>query len=235
MKKDDIVKDFSLSNLTPEEIGDNHLSANTDTPMRPDAFDLTEEEKIKKIEEYFHGIMHTLGLDMEDDSLSGTPHRVAKMYVKDLFKGLNPDNKPKISTFDNKYNYDKMLIEKNISVNSACEHHFLPIVGTAHVAYISTGRVIGISKLNRIVNYYARRPQVQERMALQILKEIQEAINSEHVAVVIEAKHLCVTTRGVQDKNTSTVTVEFSGKFNEKEYKDEFLRYISSELMTYKG
>tara|TARA_Y100000782_G_C10183992_1_gene265398 strand:- start:914 stop:1621 length:708 start_codon:yes stop_codon:yes gene_type:complete len=232
MKKDqDNLKGMNISELTAEEIGDMHLSTNIETPLRDDAFALSDDEKIAKIEEYFHGIMHTLGLNMEDDSLSGTPHRVAKMYVKEMFSGLNPANKPKLTTFDNKYEYDKMLIEKNITINSACEHHFLPIIGKAHVAYISSGRVIGLSKINRIVNYYARRPQVQERHALQVLNELKNALNTEHVAVIIEAKHLCVSTRGVEDQNSSTVTVEFSGKFNEKETKDEFLRYISSDLM----
>ncbi len=230
-KESDQNHPIDLNNLTHDEIGDNHLSSNIDTPMRADAFDLSDDQKIEKIEEYFHGIMHTLGLDMEDDSLQGTPHRVAKMYVREMFSGLNPKNKPKLTTFLNRYNYDKMLIEKNITIHSACEHHFLPIIGTAHVAYISTGRVIGLSKINRIVNYYARRPQVQERHALQVLNELKNALDTEHVAVVIEAKHLCVSTRGVEDQNSSTVTVEFSGKFNEKETKEEFLRYIGSDLM----
>lgn len=224
-------QDTDLSKLSHDEIGDNHLAANIQTPMRADAFKLSDDQKIEKIEEYFHGIMHTLGLDMQDDSLSGTPHRVAKMYVKEMFNGLNPKNKPKLTTFLNRYNYDKMLIEKNITINSACEHHFLPIIGTAHVGYLSTGRVIGLSKINRIVNYYARRPQVQERHALQVLNELKQALDTEHVAVVIEAKHLCVSTRGVEDPNSSTVTVEYSGKFNEKDTKEEFLRYIGSDLM----
>lgn len=229
------MKEHESNHLSVDEIGDNHLSSALQTPMRKDAFALSDKEKIEKIEEYFFGVMHTLGLDMEDDSLKGTPHRVAKMYVKEMFSGLNPVNKPKVSTFDNKYNYNKMLIEKNISLNSACEHHFLPMVGTAHVAYISTGRVIGISKINRLVNYYARRPQVQERLALQILNELKAELKTEDVAVVVEAKHMCVTTRGVQDENSSTVTVEYAGKFLEKEYKEEFMSYVSNDLMTYKG
>jgi len=221
--------DILISSL--DEIGDNHISTSTDTPLRSDAFDLTQEEKMKRIEASFYDIMHTLGLDMSDDSLRGTPKRVAKMFIKESFKGLLPENKPKASTFDNKYGYSRMLVEKNISVNSTCEHHFLPIIGNAHVAYISTGRVIGLSKMNRIVDYYSRRPQVQERLAMQILKELQEALDSEDVAVVIDAKHMCVTTRGIKDINSSTVTAEYGGKFLEKETREEFLRYLGNDLM----
>jgi GTP cyclohydrolase IA len=218
-----------------DHIGDNHIMTSLETPLRTDAFDLSADEKIEKIQDYFFHIMHTLGLDMEDDSLKGTPRRVAKMYVKEMFGGLLPENKPKAATFDNKYNYSRMLVEKNITINSACEHHFLPIIGNAHVAYISSGKVIGLSKINRIVNYFSRRPQVQERLALQILNELKTALETEDVAVIIEAKHMCVTTRGIQDTNSSTVTAEYSGKFLEAETRDEFLKYIDSNLMTYTG
>jgi GTP cyclohydrolase I len=217
--------------LTAEEVGDTHMMSSIDTPMRKDAFDLSDEEKIERIEEYFGKIMETLGLDLTDDSLQGTPHRVAKLYVKDLFNGLKPEQKPRAATFDNKYDYSRMLVEKNITVNSACEHHFMPIIGNAHVAYISSGNVIGLSKINRIVEYYSRRPQVQERLALQILNELKQVLKSEDVAVLIEAKHLCVTTRGIRNENTTTITAEYSGKFNEQETKQEFLDYIKHDLM----
>lgn len=222
-----------LGNLSEEEIGDAHLMTSVDTPMRPDAFDLSDDQKIEKIEGLFGQIMETLGLDLTDDSLKGTPHRVGKMYVKEIFRGLNPANKPRIAVFDNKYNYSQMLVEKNITFYSACEHHFLPIIGTAHVAYISSGRVIGLSKINRIVEYYSKRPQVQERLALQILKELKDALGTEDVAVVMEGKHLCVSSRGVEDTSSSTVTVEYGGQFKTNmEIRKEFLGYISAPLMT---
>lgn len=207
-----------------EVIGDAHLLTNTETPLREDAFDISDEEKVEKIREYFKEIMETLGLDLEDDSLKGTPYRVAKMYVKELFSGLDPKNKPSISTFDNKYKYSKMLIEKNIEFDSACEHHFLPMRGKAHVGYISSGKVIGLSKMNRIVQYYGKRPQVQERLTVQILKELQSALKTEDVIVILDAEHFCVSTRGVQDKSSSTVTIEYGGRFNEKDQRDSFVR-----------
>lgn len=209
-----------------DEMGDSHMSSATDTPMKADAFEKTNAEKKEIIEEHFAAIMDTLGLDMTDDSLKGTPHRVAKMFVNEIFAGLDPAAKPKMSTFENKYNYNKMLVEKHISVNSTCEHHFLPIVGKAHVAYISTGKVIGLSKMNRIVDYYSRRPQVQERLTMQIMNELKQALDTESVAVVIEAQHLCVTSRGITDRTSTTVTVEYSGEFNNDETKAEFLKYI---------
>ncbi len=221
-----------LNGYSIDEIGDAHLWENIQTPMREGAFDLSEAEKIDEIAQYFGKIMHTLGLDLEDDSLKGTPKRVAKMYVKEMFKGLIPENKPRLAVFENKYNYNKMLIEKNITINSACEHHFMPIMGTAHVAYISSGKVIGISKINRLVDFYARRPQVQERLALQIMKEMQDALDTEDVAVVVEARHTCVSTRGVMDPSSSTITAEFGGKFNDMSVKEEFLRYIGTPLMS---
>ena len=209
---------------TYEAIGDNHAMVNIDTPLKKDAFEISDSEKIEKIQEYFKGIMETLGLDLEDDSLRGTPYRVAKMYVKEIFSGLDPKNKPSISTFDNKYNYNKMLIEKNIEFESACEHHFLPIRGKAHVGYISSGKVIGLSKINRIVQYYGKRPQVQERLTVQILKELQSALNTDSVIVILDADHLCVSTRGVGDKSSSTVTIEYGGEFKNEKQKEYFLR-----------
>lgn len=209
-----------------EMIGENHVATSVDTPMREDAFDLSEDEKMAIIEEHFEKIMLTMGLDLTDDSLKGTPHRVAKMYVKEIFSGLNPENMPGISVFDNKFNYSEMLVEKDISLNSTCEHHFLPIFGKAHVAYVSTGKVIGLSKINRIVDHFARRPQVQERLTVQIAEELKKVLNTEDVAVVIDAKHMCVSCRGIQDESSTTLTASYSGKFRESESREEFLKYL---------
>lgn len=209
-----------------EMLGDQHMMSSVETPMRKDAFDKSDEEKMAIIAGHFRQIMTTLGLDMEDDSLRGTPRRVAKMYVQEIFKGLNPKNKPGISVFNNAYKYGQMLVEKNITVKSTCEHHFLPILGKAHVAYYSSGMVIGLSKLNRVVDYFARRPQVQERMTMQIAEELKKALNTEDVAVVIEAAHHCVICRGIEDEGSATITSEFSGKFRQPQVRDEFLRYV---------
>ena len=209
-----------------DEMGDDHMSANLETPLRADAFELSAEEKVEKIEADFRNIMETLGLDLTDDSLKGTPKRVAKMFVKEIFGGLLPERKPGMSTFENKYNYNQMLVEKDIVVYSTCEHHFLPIVGRAHVGYISKGKVIGLSKMNRIVEYYAKRPQVQERLTMQIVQELQKALGTEDVACVIDAKHLCVNSRGIKDIESSTVTSEFGGKFKDEQTRREFLDYI---------
>ncbi|MGZ3899128.1 MAG: GTP cyclohydrolase I FolE [Bacteroidia bacterium] len=217
---------LSLSDLGNEEIGNEHLFTSVETPMKANAFDMSDEEKIKKIEFHFAEIMETLGLDLKDDSLKGTPERVAKMYVKEIFSGLDPANKPKAALFENKYQYNQMLVEKDITFYSNCEHHFVPIFGKAHVAYISSGKVIGLSKLNRIVQYFSKRPQVQERMTIQIAKELQTVLNTEDVAVIIDAKHLCVSSRGVQDNNSATVTSFYGGKFAEESTKAEFLKYI---------
>ncbi|HPH37662.1 MAG TPA: GTP cyclohydrolase I FolE [Sediminibacterium sp.] len=213
-----------------EEMGDNHISTSVDTPMVPGAFDKSDEEKIAIIQDHFKAIMETLGLDLSDDSLKGTPKRVAKMYVKEIFSGLNPANKPSVALFDNKYKYNEMLVEKNISFYSNCEHHFVPIIGKAHLAYISNGRVIGLSKLNRLVEFYAKRPQVQERLTMQIAKELQKELGTEDVAIVIDAKHLCVASRGVEDDTSSTITSFYGGKFKDEKRKEEFLRYL--ELKT---
>lgn len=212
--------------ITIDELGDQHIMTSVETPLREGAFDLSDQEKIEQIEDKFRDIMNILGLDLNDDSLSGTPHRVAKMYVQEIFSGLNPKNKPEVKLFDNKYQYNQMLVEKNITFYSNCEHHFVPIMGKAHVAYISNGKVIGLSKLNRIVDYFARRPQVQERMTMQIANELRAALGTEDVAIVIDAVHLCVSSRGVKDINSSTVTSHFSGKFLEESTKSEFLKYI---------
>lgn len=215
-----------LLDLTIDEWGDDHGLSAYNTPLRSDAFELSDVEKVAKIEHHFREIMETLGLDLTDDSLKGTPLRVAKMYVKEIFGGLNPANKPKATLFENKYKYNEMLVEKDISFYSNCEHHFVPIFGKAHVAYISSGKVIGLSKLNRIVQYFAKRPQVQERLTVQIAKELEDILETPDVAVVMDAKHLCVASRGVQDDTSTTVTAYYGGKFQEADTKNEFLKYL---------
>jgi GTP cyclohydrolase I len=217
-----VENDISLADL----IGEEHFSASAETPMRPDAFEMSDEEKKQRIGSHFREIMHILGLDLSDDSLRGTPERVAKMYVEEIFSGLNPAAKPKIALFENKYRYREMLVEKEITFYSNCEHHFVPIIGKAHVAYISNGKVIGLSKINRIVQYFAKRPQVQERLTVQIAEELKAVLQTDDVAVVIDAVHLCVSSRGVQDINSSTVTSSYSGKFQSDETRSEFLKYL---------
>jgi GTP cyclohydrolase I len=209
-----------------EITGDNHIGTAIETPLRKDAFEKSDNEKIAIIQEHYKGIMETLGLDLDDDSLSGTPYRVAKMYVKELFSGLDPRNKPSLSVFDNKYEYNKMLVESDISFNSACEHHFLPIIGKAHVGYISSGKVIGLSKINRVVQYYGRRPQVQERMTMQIFNELKSALQTEDVIVVVVAEHLCVSSRGVNDPSSKTTTIEFGGQFKDAQIRNDFFKLI---------
>lgn len=212
-----------------EEIGDEHIGTSAETPLREDAFEISDDKKIHAIEEDIAHILHTLGMDLTDDSLKGTPRRVAKMFVKEIFGGLDPAKKPSPSTFDNSYKYGEMLVEKNITVYSSCEHHLLPIIGKAHVAYISKGNVIGLSKMNRIVDYYAKRPQVQERLTMQVVQELQKALETEDVACVIDAKHLCVNSRGIRDVASSTITAEYGGVFKDEAVKREFLDYIKLE------
>ena len=222
-KNGSLLNGFSIS-----EIGDDHLYTSLETPMHKDAFLLSDEQKKQRISELFGEIMDVLGLDRSDDSLQGTPDRVAKMYVEEIFSGLNPVNKPKIALFDNKYRYNQMLVEKNISFYSNCEHHFVPIIGKAHIAYISSGKVIGLSKLNRIVQYYAHRPQVQERLTNQIAKELENVLQTKDIAVIIDAKHLCVASRGVKDDTSATVTTYYGGKFNAAEKIAELQNYITT-------
>ncbi len=217
------------TNDLQDEIGNNHIATSAENPVRKDAFELTDEQKIESIKIDVEKILQTLGMDLTDDSIKGTPNRVAKMFVNEIFGGLNPTKKPKASTFENNYKYGEMLVEKNITVYSTCEHHLLPIIGRAHIAYISSGRVIGLSKMNRIVDYFAKRPQVQERLTMQIVQELQKALNTEDVACVIDAKHLCVNSRGIRDIESSTVTSEFGGKFKEAATKREFLDYIQMD------
>lgn len=212
-----------------ELLGDEHQMTSAETPLRPDAFAKSDEEKMETIEKHFKIIMEEMGLDMTDDSLKGTPHRVAKMFIQEIFSGLNPANKPKISVFDNSYHYDKMLVEANISFNSTCEHHFLPIIGKAHIGYVSNGKVIGLSKLNRIVDYYARRPQVQERMIMQIFNELKTVLNTEDVIVVVEAEHLCVSSRGIKDSSSYTSTIQYGGIFKEKDNRNDFFNLMKQD------
>ena len=214
-----------------DELNDHdHLSASRQTPLKADAFVLSEEEKIEKIQDHVAAILDILGMDLTDDSLKGTPKRVAEAYVKEIFGGLNPEKRPSRSTFENKYEYGEMLVEKNITLYSTCEHHLLPIIGKAHIAYISNGNVVGLSKMNRIVDYYAKRPQVQERLTLQVIEELQRILKTENVACIIDAKHLCVNSRGIRDVASSTVTAEYGGIFKTDEtLRKEFLSYIQLE------
>jgi len=217
---------IDLSNLLIEEMGDEHKASSVDTPLRADAFDKTDDEKIAAIAPHFKAIMEILGMDLRDDSLRGTPLRVAKMYVKELFQGLNPANMPSMTLFENKFQYNEMLVEKNINFYTNCEHHFVPFFGKAHVAYISSGKVIGLSKLNRLVEYFSKRPQVQERLTMQIGKALQTVLQTQDVAVMMDAKHLCVSSRGVKDDSSNTITSFFGGKFQEEKRKMEFLKYV---------
>tara|TARA_B100000683_G_scaffold170442_1_gene164178 strand:+ start:2194 stop:2889 length:696 start_codon:yes stop_codon:yes gene_type:complete len=216
-----------LDKITADQIGDDHIYNNPDTPLRDDAFALSNNAKKKKIAVHFKKIMETLGLDLSDDSLKGTPERVAKMYVEEIFSGLDPKNKPKVALFENKYQYNQMLVEKDITLYSNCEHHFVPIIGKAHIAYISNGKVIGLSKLNRIAQYFAKRPQVQERLTNQIGKELQSILNTLDVAVIVDASHLCVSSRGIKDDSSQTVTSFYGGRFNNSETKNEFISYLN--------
>lgn len=224
-----MIEDIITEKLLHEsnELNEEHFSTSLDTPMREDAFKLNDTQKIKIIADHFKQIMQTLGLDLTDDSLKDTPLRVAKMYVKEAFSGLNPANKPQPTLFENKYEYNEMLVEKDITLYSYCEHHFVPIIGKVHVAYISSNnKVIGLSKINRLVEYFAKRPQVQERLTNQIANELKEALNSEHVAVIVDATHLCVCSRGIKDTNSSTITAHYSGKFKDEKLKMELITLI---------
>lgn len=219
-------KGLNINGFSLDDIGDDHLYTGMETPMKADAFKLSDTEKKQRIALLFEEIMDVMGLDLTDDSLKGTPQRVAKMYIDEIFSGLNPANKPKIALFDNKYQYNQMLVEKNITFYSNCEHHFVPIIGKAHVAYISSGKVIGLSKLNRIVQYYAKRPQVQERLTNQIAEDLKKCLNTEDVAVIIDAKHLCVSSRGIKDESSATVTSYYGGQFNTPEKIAELQNYL---------
>ena len=228
MKSNFMMENNILTNIAVEDIGNDHLFTSLETPMVANAFSKSDTEKKEIIAFHFTEIMKALDLDLTDDSLKGTPERVAKMYIEEIFSGLNPKNKPKMALFENKYQYNQMLVEKNITFYSNCEHHFVPIYGKAHVAYISSGKVIGLSKLNRIVQYYAKRPQVQERLTMQIAEDLKKALDTEDVAVIIDAKHLCVSSRGVQDESSATVTTSFNGAFNTPQKINELLQLINN-------
>ena len=220
------IKGEKLNGFTYDEIGDDHLYTGIETPLIPTAFDISDEEKKEKIANLFSQIMEVMGLDLTDDSLKGTPKRVAKMYIEEIFSGLNPENKPKIALFENKYKYNQMLVEKNIQFYSNCEHHFVPIFGKVHVAYVSSGKVIGLSKINRIVQYFANRPQVQERLTNQIALELASILETDDIAVIIDAKHLCVASRGIKDDSSATVTSYYGGIFNQQEKIVELQNYL---------
>ena len=223
MKLREILSNSPDRNRTEDSLeADDHRTTSRETPLRADAFEKDDALKIDLIEKHFTEIMLILGLDLTDDSLRGTPRRVAKMYVQEIFSGLNPLNKPQPALFENKYHYQEMLVEKDITFYSNCEHHFVPIIGKAHVGYVSSGYVIGLSKINRVVQYYAKRPQVQERMTVQIANELKEVLKTEDVAVVVDAAHLCVSSRGVQDTSSLTLTSHYSGIFEEDPRKQEF-------------
>ncbi|UOY06327.1 GTP cyclohydrolase I FolE [Muricauda sp. SCSIO 64092] len=213
-----------------ETLGNEHFATSLETPIREDAFLLSDKEKIERIQHHFQKIMETLGMDLTDDSLSGTPYRFAKMYVQELFYGLNPDNLPQLSTFENTYGYQKMLVEQDITIDSSCEHHFLPIIGHAHIGYIPKNKVVGLSKINRLVDYYAHRPQVQERLCLQILNDLQETLETDDVIVMVHAKHLCVSSRGIKDKDSFTTTVEYGGKFTNENSRNEFYGLLKNNF-----
>jgi|TARA_R100000664_G_C2708742_1_gene106318 GTP cyclohydrolase I len=223
------LDNLDLDKITAEDLGEAHIGTSELTPLRDDAFDLSDSEKIDIIQDHFKEIMETLGLDLNDDSLKGTPYRVAKMFVKEIFNGLDPKNKPEARTFSNNYDYNDMVMEKNIQVTSFCEHHFLPFIGKAHVAYIASGKVIGLSKINRLVDYFSRRPQVQERLTLQIADALSEAMETDDVAVFIDSKHLCVSTRGIRDVSSSTITTEFRGAFKEEATQRKFIDFIKTD------
>jgi GTP cyclohydrolase I len=226
--KTETIKNNTLNGFSHQDIGDEHLYTGLKTPMKADAFKWSDDEKKERIAILFEEIMDVIGLDLTDDSLKGTPNRVAKMYIDEIFSGLNPKNKPLIALFDNKYQYNQMLIEKNITLYSNCEHHFVPIIGKAHIAYISSGTVIGLSKLNRIVQYYAKRPQVQERLTNQIAEELKTILKTEDVAVIIDAKHLCVSSRGIKDDTSTTITTYYGGKFNTPNKIAELQNYLKN-------
>ncbi len=206
----------TTSNTVPKDNTTNYLVQDT----------LSEEEKIAQIATHFAAIMRTLALNMDDPSLKNTPARVARMYVKELFKGLNPANKPNYTLFEAPNGYDQMILEKDIQFFSCCEHHFVPIQGKAHVAYLAKGKIIGLSKINRIVHYYARRPQVQERLTQEIAQEMSRILHTEDVAVLINAKHFCVIARGVSDVQAKTHTSYLGGRFKTAPWRSELFSQI---------
>lgn len=181
-------------------------------PLLDEAFDIDDNLKIELLTEKFKDIIKILGLDINNDSIKDTPNRIAKMYVNEVFSGLNPENKPEITVFKNEYEYNTPLMELNIPFTSFCEHHFVPIQGTANIAYIPNDFVIGLSKIHRLVDFYAKRPQVQERLTMQILQGLSSTIDTKDIGVVLKASHCCISCRGVEDIGSSTLTSIFWGK-----------------------
>lgn len=211
-----------------KEIHEHLVKCGVETPIKENQLD--RKEKIDIIEKHFKSIMETLGLDLSDDSLEETPTRVAKMYVNEIFWGLDYESFPKCTTVANKMNYDEMVVERNVTVMSACEHHFVTIDGTATIGYIPKDKVLGLSKLNRIVEYFARRPQIQERLTEQIYFALQYILGTDDIAVIIDAKHYCVKSRGVEDSCSSTVTSKMGGKFRTvPELRSEFMSIFNKE------
>ncbi|UAB82403.1 GTP cyclohydrolase I FolE [Marixanthomonas sp. SCSIO 43207] len=198
--------------LTKENLRKTNHHVVTTNPLRDDAFDKHEALKIKLITGKFKDIIEILGFDLTNDSIKDTPNRIAKMYVNEVFKGLNPKNKPKITVFKNEYSYHTPLTELNIPFTSFCEHHFVPIQGKANIAYVPKDYVIGLSKIHRLVDFYARRPQVQERLTMQILQELSLILETEDIGVVLKANHSCISCRGVQNLGSTTLTSVFRGK-----------------------
>lgn len=204
-----------------KEVNDYLTEMGVQTPILKSGWD--DETKINEIEKHFEQIMTTLDLNLEDDSLAETPRRVAKMFVKELYWGLNPDYFPKCTTVENKMKYDEMIIEKDITCMSSCEHHFVTIDSKCSIAYIPNKKVLGLSKLNRIVEYFARRPQIQERLTEQIFHALCYILGTNDIAVVVKGVHYCVKSRGIQDYNSSTITSKIGGRFEEQSVRDEFL------------
>lgn len=204
---------------------DNIISVTEEKPERK----LTNKEKIDAIAHHFSSIMKILDLDLNDDSLKDTPKRVAKMYVEEIFEGLDDSKIPNIKKFENSFDYKGIILEKNISLFSLCEHHFVPIIGKAHIGYFANKKIVGLSKLNRIVNFFSKKPQVQEKLTVQIVDFLKKELETEDVACIIDAQHLCVSMRGIKDVNSWTTTAEYSGKFLESNFKNEFLQLIVGE------
>lgn len=224
MKKKEAKKCLGLS----KEMVMLPLPEHLESPLLPESFVVPESEKVEKISYHFKEIMKILGLNVEDPSIKDTPKRVAEMYIYELFKGLDLTNKPEVRLFPNPYEYQEPVIQRNISVKSICEHHFIPFIGVAHVGYMPKEHVIGLSKLSRIVDFYSRRPQVQERLTEQIAFELKRILNTEDVFVIIEAEHFCVKIRGIQDQESITVTSHFSGIFQNPEMKSQIWQSIKN-------
>lgn len=219
---------YNKTKTDPElgrQIHEHLVKCGVETPAKPNGLD--RKEKIERIEQAFTDIMETLGLDLSDDSLMETPKRVAKMYVNEVMWGLDYDAFPKCTTVENKMKYDEMVVERNVNVQSNCEHHFVIIDGLATVGYIPRDKVLGLSKINRIVEYFAKRPQIQERLTEQVYYALQYILGTDDIAVVVNAKHYCVAARGVEDTGSSTITSKLGGCFkSDPAVRAEFMRMV---------